>query len=106
MMTETAVQHLSAAEVAQQLRAGGCHLVDVREPPEFAAERIEGALLHPLSSFDPASLPPGRIIFHCGSGKRSQAAIERCRAAGLAHSAHMAGGLQAWKQAGLPTSQG
>ena len=106
MNTASNILHLSPADVAQHLQKGGTHLIDVREPAEHAAERIEGATLHPLSSFDPAKLPAGEIIFHCGSGKRSQTAIELCRAAGLAHHAHLAGGVQAWKLAGMPTKRG
>lgn len=99
------ILHLTPTDVAQHLHKGCFHLVDVREPAEHAAERIDGAVLYPLSCFDPTKLPAGKIIFHCGIGKRSQAAIERCQAAGLTHNAHMAGGLQAWKLAGLPTKR-
>jgi rhodanese-related sulfurtransferase len=80
-------------------------LVDVREPAEFAAERIAGALLYPLSTFDAAMLPDDgarRVVFHCGSGKRSLAAAERRLSAGQKHVAHMGGGIAAWKAAGLP----
>lgn len=93
----------------QQVKAGlDTHqvlLIDVREPGEFAAERIHGALLFPLSSFDPAALPDSgerRIVLQCGSGKRSAMAAERCRTAGLDVTAHLAGGIGAWKAAGLP----
>jgi rhodanese-related sulfurtransferase len=81
-------------------------LVDVREPGEFAMERIEGAVLHPLSTFDPASLPSGRLVFQCGIGKRSLSALQRYEAAGFTRGQHMQGGLAAWKQAGLPTQRG
>jgi rhodanese-related sulfurtransferase len=81
-------------------------LVDVREPGEFAAERIEGAALYPLSSFDPAALPSGRLVFQCGIGKRSLAALQRYQAAGFSGGQHMQGGLAAWKQAGFPTRRG
>jgi rhodanese-related sulfurtransferase len=99
------IQHLSPAEVASAVRNGGVTIVDVREPPEFAAEHIEGALLFPLSRFNPGLLPGGKLIFQCGSGKRSLAALQRCHDSGLDYTAHLAGGLQAWKQAGLPTSK-
>ncbi len=81
-------------------------LVDVREPQEYAAERIPGALLFPLSTFDPASLPfsDGRpVVLHCGSGKRSAAALAACATAGVPVRQHMQGGIGAWKAAGLPT---
>lgn len=81
-------------------------LIDVREPAEFAVERIHGALNFPLSTFDPAALPKAddrTIVFQCGSGKRSAMAVDQCRKAGHAIDAHLAGGMAAWKAAGLPT---
>ena len=105
-MTTPTLQNLSPEAVRDLMRDRACVLVDVREPPEFAAERIAGALAFPLSSFDPAALPPAevcRIVFHCGTGKRSAAAVARCLERCIQHTAHMAGGIQAWKAAGLPT---
>jgi rhodanese-related sulfurtransferase len=81
-------------------------LIDVREPREYAAERIHGALLFPLSTFDPSALPIDKtreVIFHCGSGKRSADAVARCQAAGIPITTHVRGGLMSWKQAGLAT---
>ena len=104
-MNDTAIEVLEPTEVAELLRAGEVLLIDVREPHEYQWERIAGALLYPLSVFDNAALPRGdspRVVFHCGSGKRSLAAAEKRVAAGIQGAAHMAGGLQAWKDAGLP----
>ena len=101
----TQIQTLDAAEVAQLLHAGKLLLIDGREPSEYASERIAGALLYPLSTFDAKTLPedgPRRVVFHCGSGKRSLTAAERRVAAGQSHAAHMGGGIAAWKAAGLP----
>jgi rhodanese-related sulfurtransferase len=84
-------------------------LIDVREPVEFAAERIHGALNVPLSAFNPAALPDagGRtIVLQCAGGKRSAMAVDQCRKAGQAIETHLAGGLAAWKAAGLPTVTG
>jgi len=81
-------------------------LVDVREPAEFAAERIHGALNFPLSTFDPAFLPAGGdrpIVLQCGSGKRSATALDQCRKAGVDVDGHLAGGIGAWRAAGFPT---
>jgi len=96
-------------EVSQDLKAGKIVLVDVREDAEHAAERIEGALLHPLSRFDPAKLPVTAdkpVVLHCGSAKRSATAIDMCRKAGVPVDTHMAGGIMGWKAAGLPTVSG
>lgn len=79
-------------------------LIDVREPDEYAMERIPGALLYPLSTFDAAQLPAGEfaIVFHCAAGGRSLTAARLCKATGHP-AAHMAGGITAWKALGLPT---
>jgi rhodanese-related sulfurtransferase len=96
---------LSPAQVKEDLEKRHIVLVDVREPAEFAAERIHGALNFPLSTFDPRSLwvlPVAQVVFQCGTGKRSGMAIERCLMAGLPVIRHLAGGIGAWKSSGLP----
>jgi rhodanese-related sulfurtransferase len=80
-------------------------LVDVRETPEYAAERIHGAMLCPLSTLDASTLPadPSHpIVFQCGSGKRSMLAAQKHLASGARQVAHMTGGIGAWKASGLP----
>ena len=102
---QTRIETLEPAEVARMLDAGELLLIDVREPAEYAAERIGGALLYPLSTFDATMLPadgPRRLVFHCGTGKRSLTAAERRLAAGQSTASHMKGGLTAWKVAGFP----
>ena len=103
------LRELTPAQVHAHLREGTAVLVDVRESDERAAERIGGAQHAPLSSFDPRALPHGGdkpVILHCAGGKRSATAIERCLAAGVPVDAHLAGGLAAWKAAGLPVERG
>jgi rhodanese-related sulfurtransferase len=100
------VRDLTPEEVAEGLSADKIYLIDVREPNETATERIAGALLMPLSQFDPLDLPDpqGRtVVFTCASGIRSIKAAEVAQAAGLAYDAHLAGGIKAWSAAGLPT---
>jgi len=91
-------------QVHAWLQSGEILLVDVREVHEYAAERIHGALLYPLSTFDPRALPMEgrRLVLQCGSGKRSLMAAHKLQAAGFGHLTHLAGGIQAWKAAGLP----
>ena len=100
------VRDLTPAEVARGLTEGRMLLVDVREPNETAVERYPGAAIVPLSSFDPKQIPDpkGReVVFACRSGRRSVTASQAAQAAGLPYNAHLAGGLLAWKAAGLPT---
>ncbi len=99
------VTEFEPEEVKALLDAGRVLLIDVREPAEYAAERIPGALLYPLSTFDVSQLPPDesrQVVFQCAVGGRSLTAARQRRAQGLP-AAHMAGGISEWKAAGLPT---
>ncbi|MBX3374074.1 MAG: rhodanese-like domain-containing protein [Phycisphaeraceae bacterium] len=104
---------------------GGTVLIDVREPAEFRAEQIPGAINLPLSTFQAsqvhdllerspltAALRAGgsgdvqvpRFVLHCRTGNRSAQAAARCAGAGLSPAYHMEGGLEAWKQGGHPVA--
>ena len=99
------IEELSPQQVAELLHTRQILLVDVREPDEYAVERIAGALLFPLSTLDALALPadgPRRVVFQCGSGKRSALAAQAWLAAGAPRATHMTGGIGAWKSAGLP----
>jgi rhodanese-related sulfurtransferase len=100
------VTDLFADDVARRLAANEIVLVDVREPNETALERYPDSVLIPLSQFDPAQIPDpqGRqVVFACRSGQRSVTASLAAQAAGYPYDAHLAGGILAWKAAGLPT---
>lgn len=83
-------------------------LVDVREDFEHAAEHIRGARHLPLSAFDPAALRTAvgdaRVVFYCRSGKRSRRAAEQYAACGVP-AISLAGGIEQWKAAGMPTER-
>ena len=99
------VHDLTPQQVAQGLKEGRVVLVDVREPNETAIERFPGAVLVPLSSFDPATIPapPGsEVVFACRSGRRSVTASLAAQEQGFGYNSHLAGGILAWKAAGLP----
>jgi rhodanese-related sulfurtransferase len=103
---EHKVNDLTPQQVAQGLKEGHIVLVDVREPNETAVERFPGAVLVPLSSFDPATIPapPGsEVVFACRSGRRSATASLAAQEQGFDYDSHLAGGILAWKAAGLPT---
>src|SRR5882757_8612011 len=88
--------NISLEALAQGLHDGSIVLVDVREAHEYAAGHIPGAVLMPLSSFDPAALPLAegkRIVFACQAGKRSMAALQQAQAAGRDVAGHYAGGF-------------
>lgn len=100
------VQNLTPDEVAAGLDAGRMVLIDVREPNETAIERYPGAVIVPLSSFDAAAIPDPQgkqVVFACRSGRRSVTASLAAQDAGYPYRSHLAGGIIAWKSAGLPT---
>ncbi|MEC8532653.1 MAG: rhodanese-like domain-containing protein [Pseudomonadota bacterium] len=102
-------REIGPAELKALLDQGQALVIDVREPEEFAAEHIAGAVNLPLSSFDPARLPAANgktVILQCAGGKRSGMALDRCAEAQAAIDTHLAGGLGAWKSAGLPVERG
>jgi rhodanese-related sulfurtransferase len=106
MADDPRVQNMTPQDVARGLTEGRILLVDVREPNETDVERYPEAFYLPMSEFDPAAIPDpqGRqVVFACRSGNRSVTASLMAQAAGLPYNAHLAGGIKAWKEVGLPT---
>jgi rhodanese-related sulfurtransferase len=104
-MADQNVRDLTPEEVARGMQEGRLVLVDVREPNETDVERIPGSVLVPLSEFDPSVIEPaGRdVVFTCRSGRRSITASLAAQEQGFDYGSHLAGGILAWKAAGLPT---
>ena len=103
------VHDLTPLEVSRGMAEGRYLLVDVREPDEVAVEAYPGAVVVPLSSFDPKGIPDPegkQVVFACRSGKRSVTASLAAQAGGFAYDKHLAGGILGWKAAGLPTKSG
>ena len=106
MFDKTRIPTETPLQINEALKRSEIVLIDVREPAEYASERIHGAMLFPLSTFDPKALPDAtgkELVLQCGSGKRSETAYDKSVKAGVAIRSHMAGGISAWKAAGLPT---
>lgn len=104
--TTQTVQSVDAATVRQWYDRNEILLVDVRETSEFEIEHIPGALLLPLSSFDPElfpTLPGKKIVLHCAIGKRSAAVGKMLLKEGHLDVIHLTGGIEAWKAAGYAT---
>jgi rhodanese-related sulfurtransferase len=47
-----------------------------------------------------------RIVFFCAFGERSAMAVTAAKEAGLESTAHIEGGIDAWKKAGGPVVMG
>jgi rhodanese-related sulfurtransferase len=101
---------LTPAELRGHLARGGWQVIDVRQPAEFAAGHVPHAVSAPLRELpgllaQPAALGdlardrPTAVI--CGSGYRSSAAAHFLRRAGFQRLHNVAGGTNAWLQAGF-----
>ena len=82
-------------------------LIDVREPHEWETGRIKGALHIPqgeLLSRIGAAVPDRArpIVAYCARGNRSALAAGRLKRLGYREVASLAGGIEAWRQNGLP----
>lgn len=92
--------------MAQKLIEQGAELVDIRSVDEYAREHIKSAKNIPMALLTPGSLAKNDsrhvIIFHCGSGNRTQINIPTLAACTDCDAYVLEGGLSAWKKAQLP----
>jgi len=89
------------AMLDEACRTTACHVIDVREPHEYASGHIPGAQNHPLSSFDPARLPDDKpVVLVCQAGARSARALEAAHGAGRTDVVHYAAGTSGWVSKG------
>jgi molybdopterin/thiamine biosynthesis adenylyltransferase/rhodanese-related sulfurtransferase len=96
------VRSIRALELAQLLASGDppVQVIDVREPAEFAAGHISGAINRPLSGIERAGLTlvePGHVVFVCRSGVRSARAAALAQRAGYSEARQLEGGLLRWQ---------
>ncbi|MGI8847397.1 MAG: rhodanese-like domain-containing protein [Candidatus Dormibacteria bacterium] len=82
-------------------------LLDVREPWEYEQVHIPGAVLIPLAEIPDrlTEVPSDQDVYvHCRLGGRSGRAVEYLREQGRPRTINVLGGIEAWQDAGLPTS--
>src|SRR6266705_5037524 len=104
------IREISPTEAAAKLKSGDALIIDVREKDEWDEEHIPGAihLSRGTIELDIEEKVPdlnALIICHCGGGGRSALAAETLQKMGYKNVHSMAGGLKAWKAAGLPTTE-
>src|SRR5690242_11222318 len=104
------VTEIGPAEAQAKARSGAAVIIDVRDQDEWDGEHIADAVhlsrgTLELDIEEKVSDPNAVIICHCGGGGRSALAAESLRKMGYKNVRSMAGGLKAWKAAGLPTTQ-
>ncbi len=105
---KTRVREVSPAEAVEQ-QAHGAVLIDIREADEFAKGHAQGAIhlskgVVELRIEETAPDVATPIICYCGGGSRSALAADNLQKMGYTNVASLAGGLKAWKDAGLPTA--
>ena len=96
------VPMIDAAAAGRMLIDGGI-AVDVREPDEYAAGHIEGALHIPLGSLSSrvGEVPRDRpIVTYCGHGERSTTAVSILERAGIPMLSNLERGIGAWRDDG------
>ena len=96
----------ASAPVTDAIRPGR-NVLDVRRAPEWSAHHVEGATHVPLArlperarELDAAS----EWVVVCASGYRSGIACSVLERAGFARLTNAAGGMDAWRRAGLATA--
>ncbi|HEY9282739.1 MAG TPA: rhodanese-like domain-containing protein [Pyrinomonadaceae bacterium] len=95
------MDEITATELKQRLERGDdLQIIDVREPKEYDAARLEGARLIPLGQVVGRmnEIDPSReTVVHCKMGGRSAKAIEALQAAGFkGRLVNLKGGITAW----------
>lgn len=103
----TSLPSIDPKTLKRRLDEGSAVLIDIREPAEHARERIAGARLVPLAVIGRHQIAGDRaVVFHCRTGNRTAANAGVLLAKDCPEAYALAGGLEAWKAAGLPTEIG
>jgi rhodanese-related sulfurtransferase len=100
------MQTISVQELKQRLEAGeAIHILDVREPVEYADYNI-GAHLLPLGQImggmidDIEDWKDKEVVVHCRSGMRSMQACLMLEQMGFTNTKNLEGGMIAWQAQG------
>src|SRR5437868_2108199 len=104
------VTEISPADAAAQAGTSAAVIIDVRDKDEWDEEHIPQAIhldrgTLELEIEEKLPDPNAVIICHCGGGGRSALAAESLQKMGYKNVRSMAGGLKAWKAAGLATTK-
>ena len=108
------IETISVDEARQHVGSADAVFVDVREAGERAATGGLPGSVHAPRGFlefkadpesplhEPALSSGKKLILYCASGGRSAFAAKTLRDMGLENVCHMAGGINAWGEAGGP----
>jgi glyoxylase-like metal-dependent hydrolase (beta-lactamase superfamily II)/rhodanese-related sulfurtransferase len=102
-----AIESIPAEEFAQRMQAGKLNVFDVRKPGEWNAEHLEQAKhvsLQQINDHLAEFGKDGANYIHCAGGYRSMIAASLLKARGWHNVVDVAGGFNAIKKTGLPTT--
>lgn len=99
------MQNITVKEVRERLANGeSLHILDVREPDEYAQYNIGGKLipLGVIQNMDIEEIEAWKedeVIVHCRSGKRSMTACLVLETLGFTNTKNLEGGMLSWQEA-------
>ena len=97
---------LTTLQVTQLINSKQAQVVDIRDAAEFARGSLPNAKNIPLADLGTRAVKELKkdrpVIVLCNAGNIAGRAAAQLRAAGLAEVYVLAGGLSAWREAGLP----
>ena len=101
---------LSPLQATQLINHRNAFVIDVRDEQAFAAGSVTGARNIPFATLQERIAELSRFkarpaIVVCESGQQSARALSTLKEQGFEETHTLAGGLSAWKQAGLPLVQ-
>ena len=102
------IAEISAQDAHEQAKRGEAVLLDVREEAEFrqghaqSAKHLSKGVIE-VEIEEQVPDPNQVIIAYCGGGSRSALVADNLQKMGYTNVRSLAGGMRAWKEAGLPT---
>ncbi|MES2212132.1 MAG: rhodanese-like domain-containing protein [Pseudomonadota bacterium] len=93
-------------EAVKDLAEAQVLYIDIREPEEYLEEHVPGSVNIPVSRLAQTDWAPyqgAQVMLSCRSGKRTQINKAEILQKGLGEVYCLAGGIEQWKSAGLPT---
>ncbi|GAB1387402.1 rhodanese-like domain-containing protein [Melaminivora sp.] len=102
---------ISAAQAVQLMNREKAVVIDVCEPGEYASGHIGAAKNLPLAQLNErlpqvAKNKAVPVIMVCAHGARSARAVAMAKALGYDNAQSLAGGMKAWREAGMPVEKG
>jgi sulfur-carrier protein adenylyltransferase/sulfurtransferase len=107
-LIKSRIEQVDPETAREEIESGDAVLIDTREPHEWDDAHVKGAKLVPPAAVRervPELVPERsqRVLLYCASGNRSARAADLLKnELGYESVASVAGGIQAWRENGLP----